>query len=259
MGPVVHSFFAFAFEHNFSLKGLAASYPGARVLPREVQVKTGEGEIFLHSFGTIVFHDLSQERRDAELARLATVLPGMTPRIVREEYVVMEDAEASIDLSEGTLTVDRMTPERASIVALTVAQSAAMEYYESIVDRLYSQAGGLADRLESRGTVPFRFRPLHRFIGEAIGVRNEVLSVLNLLDKPDAMWDDPAMDQIYRELKAEFDLEIRYRSLETKLRAVQEALELVLDVARDRRMWILEATVVVLILLEIVMPFLRPR
>jgi uncharacterized Rmd1/YagE family protein len=152
-----------------------------------------------------------------------------------------------------------MTPERASIVALTVAQSAAMEYYENIVDRLYGHTGKLADRLESRGTVPFGIRPLHRFIGEAITVRSEVLSVLHLLDRPDAMWDDPAMDQIYRELKAEFDLEDRYRALETKLRAVQEALELVLDVARDRRMWILEATIVLLIVLEIVMPLFKAR
>jgi uncharacterized Rmd1/YagE family protein len=259
MGRVEHSFFAFGFEHNFSLKELSASYPGARVLPHEIRARTAGGETFLHSFGAVVFHNVPPDLRETELARLGAAVPGTTPKIIREEYVVIEDGDSVIGLSEGSLTVDRMTPERASIVALTVAQSAAMEYYENIVERLYSRTGGLADRLESRGTVPFRFRPLHRFIGEAIGVRNEVLSVLHLLDKPDAMWDDPAMDQIYRELKAEFDLETRYRSLETKLRAVQEALELVLDVARDRRMWILEATVVLLILLEIVMPFLRPR
>jgi uncharacterized Rmd1/YagE family protein len=259
MGRVEHSFFACAFEHDFSIKEMSVSYPGARVSPHEIQVRTGEGEIFLHSFGAIVFHDVPPERREAELARLAALRPGMTPKIVREQYVVVEDPEASIDVAEGVLTVDRMTPERASIVALTVAQSAAMEYYESIVERLYSHTGGLADRLERRGTVPFRIRPLHRFIGEAVGVRSEVLTVLHLLDKPDAMWDDPAMDQIYRELKADFDLEDRYRALETKLRAVQESLELVLDVARDRRMWVLEATIVLLIVLEIVMPLVKAR
>lgn len=259
MGRVEHSFFAFAFEHNFSLKDLTASYPGARSSPHEIHVRDGEGDVFLHSFGAIVFHDVPPGRRDAELARLATLQAGSTPTIVREQFVVIEDGEAEIDLSDGVLTVDRMTPERASIVALTVAQSAAMEYYEGIVERLYTHTGGLADRLERRGTVPFRTRPLHRFIGEAVGVRSEVLSVLHLLDKPDAMWDDPAMDQIYRELKAEFDLEDRYRALETKLHAVQESLELVLDVARDRRMWVLEATIVLLIVLEIVMPLLKGK
>ena len=236
MGRVEHSFFAFGVEHNFSLKELAASYPGARVLPHEIRARTGRGEIFLHTFGTVVFHNVPPDRREMELARPGATRQGTTPKIIRDEYVVIEDGNSVIGHSSGSLTVDRMTSERAGIAALTVAQSAAMEYWENIVERLYSRTGGLADRPENRGTVPLRFRPLHRFIGEAIGARNEVLSVLNLLDKPDAIRDDPAMDQIHRELKAEFDLETRYRPLETQLPAVQDALELVLDVARDRGM-----------------------
>jgi uncharacterized Rmd1/YagE family protein len=78
--------------------------------------------------------------------------------------------------------------------------------------------------------------------------------VLHLLDKPDAAWDDPEMDRIYGDLRAEFDLVDRYRALELKLRAVQESLELLAEVAQDRRVLLLEMIVVVLILLEVVMP-----
>jgi uncharacterized Rmd1/YagE family protein len=113
------------------------------------------------------------------------------------------------------------------------------------------------DRLEVRASVPFRPRPLHRFIGTAISTRNEVLSILHLLDKPDEAWNDPGMDRIYDELRAEFDLVDRYQSLEQKLRSVQEALELVLDVARDRRLVLLEAAIVLLIVLELVLSLLR--
>jgi uncharacterized Rmd1/YagE family protein len=102
-----------------------------------------------------------------------------------------------------------------------------------------------------------RTRPLHRFIGEAVGRRSEVLSTLHLLDKPDATWDDPAMDRIYDDLKAEFDLGDRFSALESKLRAVSDALELLLDVARDRRLVFLEAAIVALICLEIVLTFVR--
>ena len=114
--------------------------------------------------------------------------------------------------------------------------------------------------MERRGTVPFRTRPLHRFIGEAITTRTEVLSVLHLLDKPDEAWDDPAMDLIYDDLRAEFDLRDRYTALEMKLRSIQETLELLVDVARDRRLLVLEVAVVFLIMLELVftvMPMLR--
>jgi uncharacterized Rmd1/YagE family protein len=65
------------------------------------------------------------------------------------------------------------------------------------------------------------------------------------------------MDRIYAELRAEFDLADRYASLELKLRSVQEALELILDVARERRLILLESAVILLIALELVVPFVK--
>ena len=49
----------------------------------------------------------------------------------------------------------------------------------------------------------------------------------------------------------------RYGALESKLRSVQEGLELVLDVARDRRIVLLEGTVVLLIVTELTLSLLR--
>ena len=122
---------------------------------------------------------------------------------------------------------------------------------------MFERTRRLVERLERKGTTPLRTRPLHQFIGEAVGTRNEVLSVLHLLDKPDAAWDDPAMDAIYDDLRDEFDLGDRFNALELKLRGVQEALELVLDVSRDRRLVLLEATIVVLIVLELALGLLK--
>jgi hypothetical protein len=42
-----------------------------------------------------------------------------------------------------------------------------------------------------------------------------------------------------------------------KLRSVQESLELLLDVARDRRLVLLEATIVVLIVVELLLNLIR--
>jgi uncharacterized Rmd1/YagE family protein len=81
--------------------------------------------------------------------------------------------------------------------------------------------------------------------------------VLHLLDKPDATWEDPAMDRIYADLRAEFDLIDRYESLTSKLKGVQEALELILDVARDQRLVLLETAIVLLIVFEIVLGIWR--
>lgn len=251
---VVHAFHAAAFVENLSLKDLAAVYPEARRRPHELFYRIDAGAVFIYPFGAVVFRDLPTGLRERELERLRRARPGLTAATVSEELNVREDPGRPPDVADGILTLDELTPERGSVVALTIAQSAAMEYYERIVDRLSTRTTSFVERLERRGTVPLRTRPLYRFIGEAISTRSEVLQVLHLLDKPDAAWDDPEMDRIYGDLRAEFDLVDRYRALELKLRAVQESLELLAEVARDRRVLWLEIIVVVLILLEVVMP-----
>jgi required for meiotic nuclear division protein 1 len=254
MPPRAHQFFAMAFVENLSLRQLSPAFPGAKVTAHELCLPLEpDGGMYIYPFGAVVMHDVPPERREAELARLHQARPGLTPQVIREEYSVLEDPGFQTGIQDGRLQVDRLTPARSAIVALTVAQSAAMEYYEGIVDNLFARTNTLVERLEQRGTVPFRTRPLHRFIGEAVSTRTEVLAVLHLLDKPDAVWEDPAMDRIYADLRAEFDLIDRYAALESKLRSIQEALELLLDVARDRRLVLLEVIVALLILLELLL------
>jgi required for meiotic nuclear division protein 1 len=256
--PRTHQFAAVAFEENLSLRELAASYPDARLGLREMRVPVGDDEeIFVYPFGAVVFHDVPPERRETELARLGRARPGLTRQVVRESFTVREEPGSRVDIVDGNLVVDQFGDGRAAVVALIVAQSAALEYYERIVERLFARTIGLVDPLEKYGSVSTRIRGLHRFIGEAIATRNEVFTVLALLDKPDATWDDPAIDRIYDELRAEFDLVDRYTTMEKKLQGVREALELVLDVARDRRMWLLEVTIVLLILLELLLELFR--
>lgn len=254
-GVRTHAFHAFAFVENFGLKELAPLYPDAKRSAHQLVLQRADGgRIFMYPFGAVVFLDVSPDIRQRELDRLANQQPRLTSTgRIDEEFSVHEDTASFPKVADGALTLDRLTAERAGVIALTVAQSAAMEYYERIVDEMFAQTDRLVARLEQRGTVPFSTRPLHRFIGAAVGTRNEVLSVLHLLDKPDEIWDDPGIDRIYGQLRAEFDLSDRYSALEHKLRSVQEGLELVLDVARDRRLVLLELTIVLLIVFEILL------
>jgi uncharacterized Rmd1/YagE family protein len=258
-GVRTHQFYAIAFEENLSLRQLAPLFPEARIVPHELYqaIEADGGGLYIYPFGAMVTHDVSADRRETELARLRRFGPRLTTQVIREEYVVREAPDQPIRIRDGALVVDRFTQPRAAIVALTVAQSAAMEYYERLVEQLFIRTSSLVERLERKGSVPFRTRQLNRFIGEAIATRSEVLSVLHLLDKPDAAWEDPAMDRIYNDLRAEFDLVDRYAALESKLRSIQEALQLVLEVARDKRLVLLELAIVFLILFEAIFSLFR--
>ncbi len=256
--PRIHQFYAVAFEQNFVLRQLAPAFPEARITPHELYLPIESGAAYIYPFGALVTYDVPPEKREEILARLRRFGPAqLTTQVIREDYTVLEAPGQPIGISDGALKIDRLTAARAGIVALTVAQSAAMEYYERLVEQLFARTGSLVERLERRGSVPFLIRPLNRFIGEAIATRSEVLLVLHLLDKPDAAWEDPAMDRIYDDLRAEFDLVDRYAALESKLRSIQEALQLLLEVGRDRRLVILELAIALLIVAEIVLAYVK--
>src|SRR6059036_556886 len=149
-----HQFAAVAFEENLSLRDLAASFPEARLGLREMRFATGNGgDIFIYPFGAVVFHDVAPERREAELARLYRARPGLTTQVVRESFTVREEPGSRVDISAGSLVVDQFGEDRAAVVALIVAQSAALEYYERIVAGLFTRTVELVDPLEKRGSV----------------------------------------------------------------------------------------------------------
>jgi uncharacterized Rmd1/YagE family protein len=255
-GP--RTFHAVAFVENLNLKDLASAFPEARRTARELWYSTpSSGTVFVYPFGAMVLADVPESEGERQKARLVAARPGLRDANAVEELVVIEEPVPHPDIRDGVLVVDRLGPEGASVVAMTVAQSAAMDYYERIVDEMFSRTDHLVDRLQISGRAPLATKPLHRFIGTAIGTRNEVLSVLHLLDKPDAVWEDATAERIYQELRAEFDLSDRYLALEHKLRSVQEALELVLDMSRDYRLVALEVSVVLLIVVEIALSLLR--
>src|SRR6266704_739790 len=231
MTSAAHSFHAVAFVENLALRELAPAFPEAKRTPHELWYTTpAGGTVFVYPFGAMVFHDVPPAEREAQAARLHAARPGLTNALGFEEsFSVREDPGARTAVQDAVL----------------------------IVDEMFSRTDRLVDRLEKAGRAPFATKPLHRFIGTAIGTRNEVLSILHMLDKPDAIWEDATADRIYHELQAEFDLSDRYQALELKLRSVQEALELVLDMARDYRLVLLEATIVLLIVIEIVLSFVR--
>jgi uncharacterized Rmd1/YagE family protein len=253
-----HTFHAIAFVENLNLKELAAAYPEARRSAREIWYAANDGGmVFIYPFGAIVLQDVPEAEQPEHVRRLREAARTLHDANAIDDLVVHEMPGTHPDIRAGELVVDHLSFEGSSVVAMAVAQSAAMEYYERIVDQMFSRTDHLVERLEVAGRAPLSIKPLHRFIGAAIGTRNEVLSILHLLDKPDAVWDDATADYIYQELRAEFDMADRFLALEHKLRSVQEALELVLDMSRDYRLVLLEVSVVFLIVAEIALSLFR--
>lgn len=216
------------------------------------------GGVFAYRFGALTFWNTEPDEIKAYLARIEAITETPPKLIESDDYQVEENREVKPHAEFNKLVIDELTEKRAEVIALTLGQSVTMSYYEEVVGKIGQDVTNLVDRLKRTGgkvyPAPGRF---HSIIADTVTARNNVIGILHLLDRPDIIWDDFTMDALYSDLRSSFDLEERFRALEYKLGAVQDTMELLIDMARDSRLFLLEASIVILILFEIVLSFIR--
>ena len=92
-----------------------------------------------------------------------------------------------------------------------------------------------------------------KLIGQALLVQHRVAGRVAVEEKPDVLWDRPDLERLYARVEDEYELQERTRALKRKLDVINETAHALTDVIESDRATRLEATVVVLILFEIVL------
>ncbi len=256
-----HTLRSYVFSHGLNITAVAEAVSGSQssIDPRAtMRTKHGEdGYIFLFNYGAIVFWNVPEEAQALELKRLISLaaIPNLEARFSDTFMVVEQPGLPLVEFNK--LLIDQLSIDRMEVIASTLAQSTSMEYYESLVEESWQQVDALLNQLKKSGTLNVLPSPVNKQIAESLSLRSTVVRVLHLLDKPDLIWEDKGMDEIYGDLRAMFDLPERFQALEYKLQLIQQTLSVVVETIRDRRGYWLELAIVFLILFEIVMPFFR--
>lgn len=256
-----HQLRSYVFSHSINTAELALALQAdqSSIDPRATLInKVGErGYVYIFNHGSVVFWDVPEEEQSLQLKKLLDLssVPSLKPRFSETFAVVERPGPAAVEFTR--LLIDRLTPDRMEVIASTLAQSTSMEYYESLVEESWSQVDSLLSTLREKGTLGVMPAPINKQIAASLSLRSSVIRVLHLLDKPDLIWEDKVMDDIYGDLRAMFDLPERFQALEYKLHLIQQTLEVIVDTVRDRRLYWLEMAIVLLILAEIIMSFFR--
>ena len=205
----------------------------------------------VHDFGAVVFIGIDERESRRVMAALVEQI-GSEPRAPLEEtFAVHVVPDASPAVRFDRVIIGNLDARGVEIITLVVAQSVAMEYYEGDVDVLIGALEARSRTLAAKGTLPGSARALLKFIGRSVTMRTQVVHTLSLLESPGATWDDESLDRLYRGLLTSFEIEERHRSLDHELRIVQDNLELMVDLVRQRRFILLEIAVAVFVAAEL--------
>ena len=94
-----------------------------------------------------------------------------------------------------------------------------------------------------------------RTIGQALLVHHRMSGRVEVEEKPDVLWDNPQLERLHARLVDEYELKERATALSRKLRVIDETTHALTDLIDTERSIRLEATIVLLIVVEILVTF----
>jgi len=254
---------AYAFATTFRLRELSAIFHQAGatgetllekdcltvVLDRSAAARLRIAVLF--DFGAAVFIGIDTAQRDTFIKDILDRVGPEPHAPLTEEYLLEVGSGGPSHVKFDRVVMHEPTLPALKLVSLLLAQSVAMDYYNEDVQEIQRRSDDITFSMRTAGRLPGRVGDLVRFIGTCMETKNDIIATLALFDKPDATWEDAELDRLYNALRAELELDDRFRALESKLRMIQENLVLLVDLSQHRSTWRLEMTVVVLIMFEV--------
>ena len=263
---------AFQIAEEIDIKRCRAEFPGdlAATAPGELfyrrqsasplgpREQASEGYLYVMDYGVVIFAGYEEPEATAIIDRLRPFCQGMvrspSGKFLGEELRVHAGAP-ELAIGYNDVHLPSAGADAIRIVMLYVGQSAALDYYEDIVNRIMDETAGFARDLEKYGRLKTSRKNVQRFIGRILAVRNRIIDNLYIMDAPDITWESEYLDKVDRGLKKALDVAERFRSLDYQLRDIKESLELFAELLQFRQSNLLEWIIIILILIEVVQIF----
>jgi uncharacterized Rmd1/YagE family protein len=211
------------------------------------------GMVALFRFGVAVMVGLSPLEEEDTLARVKARVSGARGAGLDDETALLEIAGESdaVSVAGGPIQIKDLSPARFLVIADALAKSVALARDEREVNAVFDVIEPFAAQLARSGRPPFRRRAMLRLIGQALLAQHRVSGRVAVEEKPDVLWDRPDLERLYARLEDEYEIKERGEALKRKLNVIVETAHALTDIIDADRATRLEATIVALIVLEL--------
>jgi uncharacterized Rmd1/YagE family protein len=214
------------------------------------------GYCVLFRYGAIVLVGLSPLEEDEVVRGLGARIIGRFARIEDETAVIEIDPGRDEQVAPGgPISVRDLSPPHLIVIADALAKNVALGRDEHEVSKVFEVIEPFAAELARSGRSPSNRRQMLRTIGQALLVHHRMSGRVEVEEKPDVLWDNPQIERLYARLADEYELKERAAGLSRKLRVIDETTHALTDIIDTERFTRLEATIVALIVVEILITF----
>ncbi|MEO1095436.1 MAG: RMD1 family protein [Cyanobacteria bacterium J06638_28] len=217
-------------------------------------VASGEHScIALFDYGAAVLFGLSeaQEAKFMQDIQKVIVDPFAAPET---EDVSLQLAPVNVGKVEGDIILlAEFDVPSLQLVADVLAKSVVLAKYEMESAQVFEQIEPFASSLQERNFNPRRGKELLGQIGNSLMIQNKIVGRVEIIDKPELLWEYPELDRFYARLEDEYEIRERHTALERKLDLVSRTAETALEILQQNTSLRLEWYVVILIVIEVLL------
>lgn len=223
---------------------------------------TNNKYLFSSSFGVLTFCNFSHEEIMSILSRLGiNEAHHYTTALINQDYpLIIDEAYEKPLIDSNTIKYNKFNKSIASIISLVLSQSVGLEKREKSLEQKMIESKRIYEKIENFKSKDRK--DLMRFAAGLAKERFEILSHLYLLDKPDIVWDDIELEDLYNQLALQLELKSRFEVIEYKINYLKESIELATDLVNQKSSEYLEWIIIWLIFIEIIFTiydfFIRP-
>lgn len=200
--------------------------------------------LLFYNFGSVVFFNVPESVQPNTLQRIK-------PPVASDEFLLEVEPQTQSKVSFDKVVLEKLSREKIEILSLVLAQSTALDHFEKKVEEILLTLGSFLSELGKKKRI--REKKIIQLIEKVMTTKQELIATLSLLEKPEETWEDKALDDLHQEAVMMFELKERFRTLDYKLKTIQENLSLLSNFVTNRQHLFLEGTIVALIVVEVVL------
>ena len=211
------------------------------------------GIVALFRYGVAVLLGMTPLEEDEVIRRLDGRIVSPTKRREEETAQIEVAPEKDEQLTpSGVIVVKTLTNEHALLIADALATSVILAHDEKDVVAVFDVIQPIARELAEHGRTPGGRRAILKHIGNALLVQHRISGLVAVAEKPDVLWERPALERFYARLEDEYELKERADFLTRKLTVISDSAKAFADIIDTERSLRLELIIIVLIAVEIV-------
>ncbi|RYO82519.1 hypothetical protein DL766_001513 [Monosporascus sp. MC13-8B] len=221
-------------------------------------------ELFIFSYGVVVFWNFTEQQEKAILADITFAeneagLPLVTRPLDRSEVETEEfNFEYSNDIKRPRVFNDMITlmPRSDHMVKLTIshaiAQSTKLCYFEERLGEAMLNAAHVPKRLAETGEMKMGRTELVKIQGRLFKSRVDINLSSNILDVPNFFWDsEPNLHPLYVAIREYLEIDLRTKVVNERCRVFLELAEILSDSVADSKMSAITWIIIILIVISI--------